>query len=72
MYSILGIQIISLNFIFTFQAGLKVIANDFKEEAEDDEPEPLRMEHFHLPSGCGFLGFLIREPVKVENKKKVR
>ena len=31
----------------------------FKEEPEDDEPEPLRMEHFHLPLGLWFVGTLI-------------
>ena len=32
---------------------------DFKEEPADDEPEPLRMEHFHLPLGMWFVGLLI-------------
>ena len=31
----------------------------FKEEPNDDEPEPLRMEHFHLPLGMLFVGILI-------------
>ena len=31
----------------------------FKEEPNDDEPEPLRMEHFHLPLGMWFVGILI-------------
>ena len=32
---------------------------DFKEEPEDAKPEPLRMEHFHLPFGLWFVGILI-------------
>ena len=31
----------------------------FKEEPEDDDPEPLRMEHFHLPLGIWMVGILI-------------
>ena len=31
----------------------------FKEEPEDAKPEPLRMEHFHLPLGLWFVGILI-------------
>ena len=31
----------------------------FKEEPEDDKPEPLRMEHFHLPLGMWMIGILI-------------
>ena len=50
---------ISLNFILKFQAGLLVIEVDFKQEPEDDKPEPLRMEHFHLPIGMWFVGILI-------------
>ena len=42
-----------------FQAGLTVIEKKFIEEPEYDEPEPLRMEHFHLPLGMWFVGILI-------------
>ena len=31
---------------------------DFKQEKEDDDPEPLRMEHFYFPLGL-WLGGLI-------------
>ena len=31
----------------------------FKEEPEDDEPEPLEMEHIHLPVGLWCVGTLI-------------
>ena len=31
----------------------------FKEEPEDDKPEALRMEHFHLPLGMWMVGLLI-------------
>ena len=31
----------------------------FKEEPEDDKPEALRMEHFHLPLGLWFVGTMI-------------
>ena len=30
-----------------------------KEEPEDYKPEPLRMEHFHLPLGIWMVGILI-------------
>ena len=32
---------------------------DFKEKPEDDKPEPLRMEHFHLPLGMWMIGIVI-------------
>ena len=31
----------------------------FKAEKEDDEPEPLRMEHFYFPLGLWLAGLLI-------------
>ena len=31
----------------------------FKVEPEDDDPEQLRMEHFHLPLGMWMVGILI-------------
>ena len=31
----------------------------FKQKPEDDEPEPLRMEHIHLPVGLWCVGTLI-------------
>ena len=31
----------------------------FKQEPEDDEPEPLKMEHIHLPVGLWCVGTLI-------------
>ena len=38
---------------------MTIIEVDFKQEPEDDEPEPLRMEHFHLPLGIWMVGLLI-------------
>ena len=38
---------------------MTVIEVGFEEEPEDDEPEPLRMEHFYLPLGLWFVGILI-------------
>ena len=38
---------------------MSVIEVGFKEEPNDDKPEPLRMEHFHLPLGMWFVGILI-------------
>ena len=32
---------------------------DFKEEKEDDDPEPLIMEHFYLPLGLWIVGLLL-------------
>ena len=31
----------------------------FKEEVEDDEPEPLRMEHFYFPLGLWLVGLIL-------------
>ena len=39
--------------------GLTITPVGFKEEPEDAKPEPLRMEHFHLPLGLWFVGILI-------------
>ena len=38
---------------------MTVIEVGFKEEPEDDKPEPLKMEHFHLPLGLWFVGIII-------------
>ena len=54
-----AVLFISINFIFTFQAGLLLNEVGFKEEPKDDKPEPLRMEHFYLPIGLWFVGLLI-------------
>ena len=51
--------IISINYILTFQAGLIVNLVRFKEEKEDDDPEPLRMEHFYFPLGLWLGGLLL-------------
>ena len=53
------VLIISVNYILTFQAGLTVIEVGFKEEEEDDDPEPLRMEHFYFPFGALLIGLLL-------------
>ena len=50
---------ISVNFIFTFQAGLTVIEVGFDQKPEDPGPEPLRMEHFRFPLGIWMVGLLI-------------
>ena len=31
----------------------------FKEEAPDDEPEPLSMEHFYFPLGLWLVGLVV-------------
>ena len=49
----------TFKYILTFQAGLTVIEVPFKEEPEDDKPEPLRMEHFYLPLGMWMIGILL-------------
>ena len=54
-----SVLFISVNFILTFQAGLTVIEVGFEQKPEDDKPEALRMEHFHLPLGLWFVGTLI-------------
>ena len=43
----------------TFQAGLTVIEVHFKAEEEDDDPEPLRMEHFFFPLGLWLVGLIL-------------
>ena len=43
----------------TFQAGLTVIGVGFKEKEEDDDPEPLRIEHFYFPLGALLIGILL-------------
>ena len=54
-----SVLFILVNFIFIFQAGLTITVVPFKEEPEDNKPEALRMEHFHLPLGLWFVGTLI-------------
>ena len=48
-----------INYILTFQAGLLVAEVPFKEEEEDDEPEPLGMEHYYFPLGLWLVGLLL-------------
>ena len=43
----------------TFQAALLVAEVPFKEEEEDDEPEPLGMEHFYFPLVMLLVGLLL-------------
>ena len=43
----------------TFQAGITINEVNFKAEKEDDEPEPLRMEHFYFPLGMWLVGILL-------------
>ena len=38
---------------------LGVIEVGFDQKPEDPGPEPLQMEHFHLPYGMWFVGILI-------------
>ena len=38
---------------------MTIIEVVFKEEPEDDKPEPLAREHFHLPLGMWCVGILI-------------
>ena len=38
---------------------MTVIEVHFKEEVEDDGPEPLRMEHFYFPLGLWLAGLLL-------------
>ena len=49
----------SVNYIFTFQAGLGGTETHFKEVAEQAKTEPLKMEHFHLSLGLWGVGILI-------------
>ena len=60
----------AVNYILTFQAGLLANEVDFEQKPEEDEPEPLRMEHFYLPLGMWMVGivtsllFFIAEIIK--------
>ena len=38
---------------------MTVIEVGFKEEKEDDDPEPLRMEHFYFPLGLWLVGLIL-------------
>ena len=51
--------IFTINYNLTFQAGLMVIEADFKQEPDDDKPEPLEMEHFYFPLGLWLAGLVI-------------
>ena len=51
--------LVSVQYILTFQAGLSNIEVGFKVVVEDDEPEPLRMEHFYFPLGLLVSGTLL-------------
>ena len=42
-----------------FQAGLVAFEAHFKQDVEDDGPEPLRMEHFYFPLGLWLAGLLL-------------
>ena len=52
-------SIFTIKYNLTLQAGLQATEVGFKEEPEDDEPEPLEMEHIHLPVGLWCVGTLI-------------
>ena len=45
--------------MYIFQAGLLVLEGFFKVEAEEEEPEPLRLEHFYFPLGLWLVGLLL-------------
>ena len=47
------------NYILTFQAGLTMIAVDFKVVKGEDDPEPLRMEHFYFPLGIWIVAIIL-------------
>ena len=38
---------------------MTAIAVGFKVEKEDDNPEPLRMEHFYFPLGLWLVGLIL-------------
>ena len=38
---------------------MSVIEVHFKAEKEDDDPEPLRMEHFYFPLGVLLVGLIL-------------
>ena len=43
----------------TFQAGFSIIEFGFNEEEPDDDPVPLKMEHFYFPLGMWLVGILL-------------
>ena len=51
---------------------------DFEQEPEDGKPEPLEMEHFHLPLGLWLAGlvvstiFLLAEMIAHRSKQSKR
>lgn len=43
----------------TFQSGLTANEVLFEEEEEDEDPKPLRMEHFYFPLGTWLIGLFL-------------
>ena len=52
-------EFLLFHYILTFQAGLTIIEVGFNEEEPDDDPVPLRMEHFYFPLGMWLVGILL-------------
>ena len=52
-------EFLLFHYILTFQAGYTIIENGWNEEEEDDDPVPLRMEHFYFPLGMWLVGILL-------------
>ena len=52
-------EFLLFHYILTFQAGLTIIEVGYTEEQPDDDPVPLRMEHFYFPLGMWLVGILL-------------
>ena len=52
-------EFLLFHYILTFQAGLTIIEVGYTEEQPDDDPMPLKMEHFYFPLGMWLVGILL-------------
>ena len=52
-------EFLLFHYILTFQAGLTIIEVGYTEEQPDDDPVPLKMEHFYFPLGMWLVGILL-------------
>ena len=52
-------EFLLFHYILTFQAGLTIIEVGYTEEQPDDDPMPLKREHFYFPLGLWLVGILL-------------
>ena len=52
-------EFLLFHYILTFQAGLAINEVGYTEEQPDDDPMPLKREHFYFPLGLWLVGILL-------------